>query len=162
MGLVGSDAVTPQVADGCSKDHSLTFGFGLAAALTSLVVGKSDQLQVAAYAALFTALVSEITCWLWCTVNPPPRKRRADLGSAQARRHAQRTQKVPPPLYAARVSDLGPTEYVRVRCECGRAEVLTAKMLLMIGAAPKQNVSDLGRRMRCRACEERGRAIVSD
>ena len=141
--------------------HCFSFGFGLAAALTGLVVGKGDQLGVVAYAGLFTALGSEITCWLWREVNPPPRKRRVDLGSTQARRNAQRTQKVPAPLYAARVSDLGPTEYVRVTCECGRAEVLTAKILLATGVAPKQKVSDLGRRMRCRECEERGCAIVS-
>jgi hypothetical protein len=141
--------------------HCVSFGFGLAVALTSLVVGKGDQLGLVAYAGLFTALVSEITCWLWQEVNPPPRKRRANLGSAQVRRNTQRTQKAPPPLYAARVSDLGPTEYVSVRCECGRAEVLTAKILFTTGVAPEQKVSDLGRRMRCRECEERGCAIVS-
>jgi hypothetical protein len=141
--------------------HCFSFGFGLAVALMSLVVGKGDQPSVAAYAGLFTALVSEITCWLWRELNPPPRKRRQDLGSAQVRRHAPQMRKIPPPLYAARISDLGPTEYVRVRCECGRAEVLTAKILLTTGVAPKQKVSDLGRRMRCRECEKRGCAIVS-
>ena len=49
--------------------HCFSFGFGMAVALTSLWVGKGDQPWEAAYAGLFTALVSEITCWLWRKVN---------------------------------------------------------------------------------------------
>jgi hypothetical protein len=104
-----------------SVGHCFSFRFGAAVALTSLWVGKGDQPWGAAYAGLFAALVSEITCWLWREVNPPPRKRRANLGSGQGRRNEQQIRKVPP-LHAARISDLGPTEYVRVRCGCGRAE----------------------------------------
>ena len=141
--------------------HCLSFGFGLTATLISLAVGRGGHFGVVVYAGLFTALVFEISCWLWRVVNPPPRKRRAAVGSTQAPPGAQRTWKVPPPLYAARVSDLGPTDCVRLRCECGRAEMLTAKMLSTAGVAPKQRVSDLGRRMRCGRCEERGCAIVS-
>ena len=141
--------------------HCFAFGFGLAAIVTTLVVGQGDQPWLAAYAGLLTVLVSEITSWLWRAFNPPPRKRRADVRYTQARRSVQQTQKFPPPLYAARVSDLRPTEYVRVRCECGRAEVLTEEMLSRTGVSPKQKLTDLGRGMRCRRCEERGCALVS-
>ena len=141
--------------------HYFSFGFGLAAVVTSLVVGNGGQPWLAAYAGLLTVLVSEITCWLWRAFNPPPRKRRAGIRYAQVRRSVQQTQKFPPPLYAARVSDLRSTEYVRVRCECGRVEVLTAEMLSRSGVSPKQKLTDLGRGMRCRRCEERGCALVS-
>ena len=45
--------------------HGFSFGFSVTVALTSLLVGKGDEPWVVAYAGLFTALVSEITCWLW-------------------------------------------------------------------------------------------------
>ena len=141
--------------------HCVSFGFGLAAVVTSLVVGNGGQPWLAAYAGLLTVLVFEITCWIWRAVNPPPRKRRTVVRFTQVRRSVQQTQKFPPPLYAARVSDLRPTEYVRVRCECGRAEVLTSATLSRSGVSPKQKLTDLGRGMRCRRCEERGCALVS-
>ena len=141
--------------------HSFAFGFGLAVIVTTLAVGNGGQPWLAAYAGLLTALVSEIASWLWRAFNRPPRKRRAGVRYAQARRSVQQTQKFPPPLYAARVSDLRPTEYVRVRCECGRAEILTAAMLSRSGVSPKQKLTDLGRGMRCRQCEARGCALVS-
>ena len=141
--------------------HYFSFGFGLAIAVTSLAVGTGGQLGLAAYAGLLAGLVSEITCWIWREVNPPPPKRRVTVGYAQVRRNTPQTRNLPPPLYAARVSDLRPTEYVRVRCECGRAEVLTVQTLLTAGVPPKRKLSDLGRRMRCRRCEERGCALVS-
>ena len=139
--------------------HYFCFGFGLAAVVTSLAVGTGGQPWLAAYAGFLTVLVSEITYWIWRKVNPPPRKRRAGVGSAQVRRNTQQTRHVP--LYAARVSDLRPTEYLRVRCECGRAEVLTSEMLLTSGVPPKRKLTDLGRGMRCRRCEERGCSLVS-
>ena len=83
--------------------HYFSFGFGLAAFVTSLVVGNGGQPWLAAYAGLLTALVSEITCWIWRAVNPPPRKRREGVRYAQARRSVEQKQKFPPPLYAARV-----------------------------------------------------------
>jgi hypothetical protein len=63
--------------------HCFSFGFGLAVAVTSFAVWNGDQPWVVAYAGLFTALVSETTCWLWRVVNLPSRKRRADLRFAQ-------------------------------------------------------------------------------
>ena len=139
--------------------HYFSFGFGLVAVATSLVVGNGGQPLLAAYAGLLTSLVSEVTCWIWREVNPPPRKRRAGFGYAQVRRSTQQTRHVP--LYGAHVSDLRPTEYVRVRCECGRAEVLTAEMLLTSGVPPKRKLTDLARGMRCRRCEARGCSLVS-
>jgi hypothetical protein len=58
------------------------------------------------------------------------------------------------PLYAARVSDLGPRDLVQVECPCGHSELLTAQMLATAGVAAEH-------RMRCRECDERGRAVVS-
>lgn len=141
--------------------HCCSFGFGVAAVVTCFVAGNGGQPWLAAYTGLLIALVSELTWRIWRAVNSPPRKRRAGVSYAQTRQRVQQTQKFPPPLYTARVSDLRQSEYVRVRCECGRAEVLTAQMLSMNGVSPKQKLSDLGLRMRCRSCEERGCALVS-
>ena len=65
------------------------------------------------------------------------------------------------PFYAARVSDLGPGDFVQVECACGHIERLTAAMLTAAGVAPNGKVQDLGTRMRCRECDEKGRAVVS-
>jgi hypothetical protein len=65
------------------------------------------------------------------------------------------------PLYDARVSDLGPGDLVKVECACGHAELLTAAMLATAGVGPERRVLDLGARMRCRECDERGRVVVS-
>jgi len=65
------------------------------------------------------------------------------------------------PLYAARVSDLGPGDFVQVECLCGQTELLTAAMLATASVAPEQKVLDLGDRMRCRECDERGKPVVS-
>lgn len=64
------------------------------------------------------------------------------------------------PLYAARASDLGPGDFVQVECSCGHTELLTAAMLATAGVAPDRKILDLGTRMRCRECDERGRAVV--
>ena len=65
------------------------------------------------------------------------------------------------PFYAARVSDLGPCDFVYVDCACGHTERLTAAMLTTAGVGPDCKVQDLGSRMRCRECDERGRAVIS-
>jgi hypothetical protein len=65
------------------------------------------------------------------------------------------------PLYDARISDLGPGDFVRVECLCGHIELLTAAMLATAGVTPDSKVLDLGDRLRCRECDERGRAVVS-
>jgi len=141
--------------------HYFSLGFGLTAVVASLAVGNGGEPWVAAYAGLLIALVSEITCWIWREVNPPPRKRPASVSATPVRGSTSTQQARRVPLYAARVSDLGPTEAVQVRCECGRAEVLTAEMLLVSGVPAERKLTDLGRGMRCRRCEERGCALVS-
>ena len=65
------------------------------------------------------------------------------------------------PFYAARVSDLGPSDFVQVECACGHTERLTVAMLTTAGVTPDSKVQDLGNRMRCRACDEKGRAVIS-
>ena len=65
------------------------------------------------------------------------------------------------PLYDARVSDLGPGDFVEVECACGHSELLTAQMLATAGVGPETKVLDLGARMRCRECDAKGRAVVS-
>jgi hypothetical protein len=139
--------------------HYASLGFGLTATVAILVVGNGSQPWLAAYAGLLIALVFEIGCWIWREANPPPRKRRAGVSPTQARGSTQQARHVP--LYAALVSDLGPTEAVRVRCECGRAQILTADTLLATGVPRERKLTDLGRGMRCRRCKERGCALVS-
>jgi len=65
------------------------------------------------------------------------------------------------PFYAARVSDLGPGDFVQVECACGRVEHLTAAMLTTGGVLPDSKVQDLVTRMRCRECDEKGRAVIA-
>ena len=59
------------------------------------------------------------------------------------------------PFYAARVSDLGPSDFVQVKCICGRTERVTPAMLTTAGVKPDRKLLDLGNRMRCRECDER-------
>jgi hypothetical protein len=64
-------------------------------------------------------------------------------------------------LYDARIEDLGPDDFVHVECPCGHTELLTASMLKTAGVSPDQKVLNLTRRLRCRECDDRGRAVVS-
>lgn len=66
------------------------------------------------------------------------------------------------PLYAARVSDLQPGDYVRVECVCGHEELIPALALTQgVRLAPDQKILDLAPRLRCRECDQKGRAVVS-
>ena len=65
------------------------------------------------------------------------------------------------PYYDARVSDLGPGDLVAIECACGHTETLTASMLSTAGVAPYSKIQDLAPRLRCRQCDECGRAVVS-
>jgi len=58
-----------------------------------------------------------------------------------------------------RALDLGGEGLVALALFAGL--LLTAAMLATAGVAPEQKVLDLGDRMRCRECDERGRAVVS-
>jgi hypothetical protein len=67
------------------------------------------------------------------------------------------------PLYAARVSDLKPGDFVKIECiACGH-EVLIPPVGLLQGAAATAAfpVLDLEPRLRCRECDARGKAVVS-
>jgi hypothetical protein len=64
-------------------------------------------------------------------------------------------------LYAARLEDLRPGDLVQFECVCGHAELLTAAMLSTAGVKPSDKFVDLAPRLRCRECDQRGRAVVS-
>jgi hypothetical protein len=65
------------------------------------------------------------------------------------------------PFYAARVSDLGPGDFLQVEGARGHTERLTAAMLATAGVGPDEKVQGLENRMRCRECDEKGRAVIS-
>ena len=66
------------------------------------------------------------------------------------------------PLYAARIEDLGPGEFVKVDCAaCDHVALLTPEALMRVGLSPATKVLDLKRRLRCRGCGRKGRATVS-
>jgi hypothetical protein len=66
------------------------------------------------------------------------------------------------PLYAARIEDLGPGDFVKVDCAaCHHVAVFAPEFLLRLGLNPQTKLLDLRERVRCRGCEKRGRAVVS-
>ncbi len=67
------------------------------------------------------------------------------------------------PLYAARVQDLGPDDVAVFKCgACGHtAELWPIFLIRGLGLQPTDKVLDLERRLRCRKCEARGKALVS-
>jgi hypothetical protein len=64
-------------------------------------------------------------------------------------------------LYEARVSDLGPDDWVKIECACGHIAKLKGAMLGTAGLPPHTKLLDLKRRLKCRSCRWRGRAEVS-
>jgi hypothetical protein len=68
-----------------------------------------------------------------------------------------------PPLYLARIGDLGKGDLVKVTCgACDHVALLTPESLLMrLGGNRGGKVLDLQDRLRCRRCGRRGRAVVS-
>ena len=66
------------------------------------------------------------------------------------------------PLYAARIEDLGPGDFLKVDCAaCSHTAVLSTAFLSRLRLSPQDKVLDLKDRVRCRACGARGRAVVS-
>jgi hypothetical protein len=66
------------------------------------------------------------------------------------------------PLYAARIEDLGPGDFVKVDCAaCHHVALLAAEFLLRLRLSLQTKVLDLKERVRCRGCGKRGRAVVS-
>jgi hypothetical protein len=65
------------------------------------------------------------------------------------------------PLYAARIDDLGPGDFLKVDCAaCHHVALLTPRALLRAGLSSAK-VLDLKERLRCRGCGRKGRAVVS-
>jgi hypothetical protein len=61
------------------------------------------------------------------------------------------------PLYAARIEDLGPGDFVKVDCAaCHHIALLSPEALLRQGLSPAAKVLDLKGRLRCRGCGGRG------
>jgi len=66
------------------------------------------------------------------------------------------------PLYAARIEDLGPGDFIKVDCAaCHHVALLTPGALLRVGLSPGAKVLDLKDRLRCRGGGGKGRAVVS-
>jgi hypothetical protein len=66
------------------------------------------------------------------------------------------------PLYAVRIEDAGPGDFVKVDCAaCGHTALLTQAFLVRLGLKPSHRVLDLKDRLRCRGCGRRGRAVLS-
>jgi hypothetical protein len=67
------------------------------------------------------------------------------------------------PLYAARIEDLGPGDFVKAECmACGHDELISAVALAAgLRLPPTYRVLDLEPRLRCRECDARGKAVVS-
>ena len=67
------------------------------------------------------------------------------------------------PLYAARIEDLGPGGFVKFECAaCGHDALIPPSSLLNgLRLPPYTPVLDLERRLRCRECDQRGKATVS-
>jgi hypothetical protein len=65
------------------------------------------------------------------------------------------------PLYAARVSDLKPGDFVGVECVCGHDEMIPAVALAQgLRLWPDERIVNLPPRLRCRKCDVKGRAVV--
>jgi hypothetical protein len=66
------------------------------------------------------------------------------------------------PLYAARVCDLKPGDFVVVDCGgCGHDGLIHPSALPSLGLGPDERVIDLALRMRCRECDAKGKAVIS-
>jgi len=66
------------------------------------------------------------------------------------------------PLYAARIGDLGPGDFVRIDCAaCSHTALLSPAFLARLRLEPRHKVLDLRDRVRCRRCGARGRAVLS-
>jgi hypothetical protein len=65
-------------------------------------------------------------------------------------------------LFEARVGDLGPGDFVHVECQCGHDLMIAASTMAHGLRLPDHTrIADLERRLRCRECDERGKAVVS-
>ena len=66
------------------------------------------------------------------------------------------------PLYAARVSDLKPGDFMIVECtSCGHDGLINPSALPSLGLGPNERIVDLVPRLRCREGDQKGEAVVS-
>ena len=66
------------------------------------------------------------------------------------------------PLYSARVSDLKPGDFVIVECaSSGHDGLIHPAALPSLGLGPNKRIVDLAPRLRCRECDQKGKAVVS-
>jgi hypothetical protein len=66
-------------------------------------------------------------------------------------------------VYEVRLEDLGPHDFVQVKCAvCGHAELIPPTSFLHGLRLPSNTVvRDLERKLRCRECDAKGKAVVS-
>jgi hypothetical protein len=65
-------------------------------------------------------------------------------------------------LYAARVGDLKPGDFVIVQCGvCGHDGLMHSAALASLGLGPDERVLDIAPRLRCRRCDTKGKAVAS-
>ena len=66
-------------------------------------------------------------------------------------------------LYAARIEDLGPGDFVKFECAaCGHNALIPPSSLLNgLRLPPDTRVLDLEPRLRCRECDARGKSVAS-
>jgi hypothetical protein len=66
-------------------------------------------------------------------------------------------------LFEARLSDLGPDDFVKAECTAWGHELLIPAVGLLQGLKlpPYTHVVDLERKLRCRECDARGKAALS-
>ena len=64
-------------------------------------------------------------------------------------------------LYEARLSDLGPDDLVKIECTACRHDALIPASGFLIGLSlpPYMHILDLERKLRCRECDARGKAV---
>jgi hypothetical protein len=73
-----------------------------------------------------------------------------------------RNGRVMVPLYAARIEDLGPVDFMVVECHsCNNVGLLSARFLLSLGLPPYTSIKSLQRYTRCRGCGVRGKGDIS-
>jgi hypothetical protein len=67
------------------------------------------------------------------------------------------------PLHKARISNLGPRDFVRITCFGCRHETLIPPSIFLLkpDLSPDTRIVDLDRRTRCRECNAVGESLVS-
>jgi hypothetical protein len=62
------------------------------------------------------------------------------------------------PLYDARVEDLGPADFIEVKCVCGHeALIVTVALTQSLRLSGYERILGLQRRLRCQECDRRVR-----